>query len=113
MHAYFAVVNVIIHCSIIIHINMERELDSHVHVYLRVRRVVMENDVIVNKLVDVGDLSPRFQSREMVSGSAGSGNRNGGITHCPSHYHGLINYHIFKQSLFSKFWYVHYTVEPL
>ena len=39
-------------------------LDNHVHVYLRVRMVVMENDVIVNKLVDVGDLSSQFQSRE-------------------------------------------------
>ena len=38
--------------------------DSHVHVYLGARMVVMENDVIVNKLVDVGDLSPQFQSRE-------------------------------------------------
>ena len=52
-------------------------LDSHVHVYLGVGMVVMENDVIVNKLVDVGDLSSQFQSREWSRAPLQLGTRMG------------------------------------
>ena len=60
------------------------ESDCHVHLYPGVWVVVMENEIFKLELVNVSDLSLQFQTWEWPRSTLELGDRNGGMTHCPS-----------------------------
>ena len=60
------------------------ESDCHVHLYPGVWVVVMENEIFKLELVNVCHLSLQFQTWEWPRSTLELGDRNGGMTLCPS-----------------------------